>query len=132
MHSLSCKIERDLEFGTRLWVCSSTIADRCADARSRLRPSVRISSRGRTLERVGVASEVLGFTTRAWKGGQSREQWLADGRPPNPGRLNDLRHIVYKRADEPYRHARRHLGLMMREGLLKENIDEGVALGAQS
>ena len=130
MHSLSYKIERDTEFRTRLWVCSSTIADRCADARSRLRPSVRISSRG--LERVGVASEVLGFTTRAWKGGQSREQWLADGRPPNPGRLNDLRHIVYKRADEPYRHARRHLGLMMREGLLKENIDGEALLWAHN
>ena len=77
----------------------------------------------RTLERCGVATEVLGFTTRAWKGGQSREAWLAEGRPPEPGRLNDLRHIIYKRADQPYRHARRHLGLMMREGLLKENID---------
>jgi len=77
----------------------------------------------RTLERCGVATEVLGFTTRAWKGGQSREAWLAEGRPSEPGRLNDVRHIIYKRADQPYRHARRHLGLMMREGLLKENID---------
>ena len=71
----------------------------------------------------GVKTEILGFTTRAWKGGQSREVWLADGRPANPGRLNDLRHIVYKQADEPWRRARRNLGLMMREGLLKENID---------
>ncbi|HAV80794.1 MAG TPA: cobaltochelatase subunit CobT, partial [Erythrobacter sp.] len=63
------------------------------------------------------------FTTRAWKGGQSREMWLSDGRPANPGRLNDLRHILYKKADEPWRRARRNLGLMMREGLLKENID---------
>src|SRR4028118_451043 len=77
----------------------------------------------RTLERCGVATEVLGFTTRAWKGGQCREAWLAAGRPGDPGRLNDLRHVVYKRADQPYRHARRNLGLMMREGLLKENID---------
>ena len=79
-----------------------------------------------------VATEILGFTTRAWKGGQSRERWLAEGRPPTPGRLNDLRHIVYKRADEPYRHARRNLGLMMREGLLKENIDGEALLWAHN
>jgi len=84
----------------------------------------------RTLERCGVQSEILGFTTRAWKGGQSREAWLAAGRPPHPGRLNDLRHIVYKRADEPYRHGKRNLGLMMREGLLKENIDGEALLWA--
>jgi cobaltochelatase CobT len=77
----------------------------------------------RTLERCGVKVEILGFTTRAWKGGQSREKWIAEGKPPHPGRLNDLRHIVYKAADEPWRRARRNLGLMMREGLLKENID---------
>ena len=86
----------------------------------------------RTLERCGVATEILGFTTRGWKGGQSREAWLTAGRPPNPGRLNDLRHIVYKRADEPYRHARRNLGLMMREGLLKENIDGEALLWAHN
>ncbi len=77
----------------------------------------------RTLERCGVKAEILGFTTRQWKGGQAREQWLAAGKPANPGRLNDLRHIVYKSADTPWRRARRNLGLMMREGLLKENID---------
>jgi cobaltochelatase CobT len=77
----------------------------------------------RTLERCGVKAEILGFTTRQWKGGQSREAWLAAGKPPLPGRLNDLRHIVYKSADTPWRRARRNLGLMMREGLLKENID---------
>ncbi|HRD77784.1 MAG TPA: cobaltochelatase subunit CobT [Hyphomicrobiaceae bacterium] len=77
----------------------------------------------RTLERCGVKVEILGFTTRAWKGGQSREAWLAAGKPPNPGRLNDLRHIVYKTADAPWRRAKRNLALMMREGLLKENID---------
>ena len=77
----------------------------------------------RTLERCGVKVEILGFTTRAWKGGQSREAWLQSGKPANPGRLNDLRHIVYKSADAPWRRARRNLGLMMREGLLKENID---------
>jgi cobaltochelatase CobT len=77
----------------------------------------------RTLERCGVKVEILGFTTRAWKGGQSRERWIAAGKPPNPGRLNDLRHIVYKAADAPWRRARRNLGLMLREGILKENID---------
>jgi cobaltochelatase CobT len=77
----------------------------------------------RTLERCGVKVEILGFTTRAWKGGKSREKWLADNKPASPGRLNDLRHIIYKPADAPWRRSRRSLGLMMREGLLKENID---------
>ena len=77
----------------------------------------------RTLERCAVKVEILGFTTRAWKGGQSRERWITAGKPPNPGRLNDLRHIVYKAADAPWRRARRSLGLMLREGILKENID---------
>jgi cobaltochelatase CobT len=76
-----------------------------------------------TLERCGVKVEILGFTTRAWKGGQSRERWIAQGKPVNPGRLNDLRHIIYKSADAPWRRARKNLGLMLREGLLKENID---------
>jgi cobaltochelatase CobT len=88
-----------------------TVAATCADILAR------------TLERCGVKVEILGFTTRAWKGGQSREAWLAAGKPPNPGRLNDLRHIIYKAADAPWRRARKNLGLMMREGLLKENID---------
>ncbi len=88
-----------------------TVAATCADVLAR------------TLERCGVKVEILGFTTRAWKGGQSRETWLQAGKPANPGRLNDLRHIVYKAADEPWRRARKNLGLMMREGLLKENID---------
>ncbi|MBW3559090.1 MAG: cobaltochelatase subunit CobT [Proteobacteria bacterium] len=86
----------------------------------------------RTLERCGVKVEVLGFTTRAWKGGQSRDRWLKDGKPPQPGRLNDLRHIVYKAADTPWRRARKNLGLMMREGLLKENIDGEALLWAHS
>ena len=84
----------------------------------------------RTLERCGVKVEVLGFTTRAWKGGQSRELWLQRGKPANPGRLNDLRHIVYKAADAPWRRARKNLGLMLREGLLKENIDGEALLWA--
>ncbi|CAH1677748.1 Aerobic cobaltochelatase subunit CobT [Hyphomicrobiales bacterium] len=88
-----------------------TVAATCADVLAR------------TLERCGVKVEILGFTTRAWKGGQSREVWLQNGKPVNPGRLNDLRHIIYKAADAPWRRVRRNLGLMMREGLLKENID---------
>ncbi|HHG89829.1 MAG TPA: cobaltochelatase subunit CobT [Devosia sp.] len=84
----------------------------------------------RTLERCGVKVEILGFTTRAWKGGRSREAWLEANRPPGPGRVNDIRHIVYKSADQPWRHARRNLGLMMREGLLKENIDGEALLWA--
>jgi cobaltochelatase CobT len=84
----------------------------------------------RTLERCGVKVEILGFTTRAWKGGQSREAWLRAGKPASPGRLNDLRHIVYKPADAPWRRARRSLGLMLREGLLKENIDGEAILWA--
>ncbi len=84
----------------------------------------------RTLERCGVKVEILGFTTRAWKGGKAKEDWLAAGRPPQPGRLNDLRHVVYKSGDAPWRRARRNLGLMMREGLLKENIDGEALLWA--
>ena len=84
----------------------------------------------RTLERCAVKVEILGFTTRAWKGGQSRERWVADGKPRNPGRLNDLRHIIYKSADAPWRRSRKNLGLMLREGLLKENIDGEALLWA--
>ena len=84
----------------------------------------------RTLERCGVKVEILGFTTRAWKGGQAREHWLTAGKPANPGRLNDLRHIIYKSADAPWRRARKNLGLMLREGLLKENIDGEALLWA--
>ncbi len=88
-----------------------TVAATCADILAR------------TLERCGVKVEILGFSTRAWKGGQSRETWLQAGKPPNPGRLNDIRHVIYKAADAPWRRSRKNLGLMMREGLLKENID---------
>ncbi len=86
----------------------------------------------RTLERCAVKVEVLGFTTRAWKGGQAREKWLSAGKPPNPGRLNDLRHIIYKQADAPWRRARKNLGLMLREGILKENIDGEALLWAHN
>ena len=121
-HSLSYKIERETEFRDTV---VSLLIDNSGSMRGR---PISIAAMcadilARTLERCGVTSEILGFTTRAWKGGQSREAWLSEGRPASPGRLNDLRHIVYKRADEPYRHARKNLGLMMREGLLKENID---------
>lgn len=84
----------------------------------------------RTLERCGVKVEILGFTTRAWKGGRAKEEWVGAGRPPQPGRLNDLRHVIYKSGDAPWRRARRNLGLMMREGLLKENIDGEALLWA--
>ncbi|WP_118857905.1 cobaltochelatase subunit CobT [Sphingomonas mesophila] len=128
-HSLSYKVERETDFKDTV---VSLLIDNSGSMRGR---PIAIAAMcadilARTLERCGVATEILGFTTRAWKGGQSREAWLSEGRPPNPGRLNDLRHIVYKRADEPYRHARKSLGLMMREGLLKENIDGEALLWA--
>src|SRR5579871_3325458 len=122
MHPLSFKREKDTDFRdtvVTLLLDNSgsmrgrpiTVAATCADILAR------------TLERCGVKVEILGFTTRAWKGGQSREAWLSQGKPANPGRLNDLRHIIYKSADAPWRRSRKNLGLMMREGLLKENID---------
>ena len=120
--SLSYKIERDTDFRDTV---VTLLIDNSGSMRGRPISIAAISADilARTLERCGVKTEILGFTTRAWKGGQSRETWLAAGRPPQPGRLNDVRHIVYKRADEPWRRARPALGLMMREGLLKENID---------
>ncbi len=129
MQPLSFKQERDTKFRdtvVTLLLDNSgsmrgrpiTVAATCADILAR------------TLERCGVSVEILGFTTRAWKGGQSREQWLKSGKPQSPGRLNDLRHIIYKSADAPWRRARKNLGLMMREGLLKENIDGEALLWA--
>ncbi len=120
--ALSFKMEKDIEFRdtvVSLLIDNSgsmrgrpiTIAAMCADILAR------------TLERCSVKTEVLGFTTKAWKGGKSRESWLEEGKQPAPGRLNDLRHIIYKTADEPWRRSKRNLGLMLREGLLKENID---------
>ena len=130
-HSLSYKIERETEFRDTV---VTLLLDNSGSMRGRPISIAAISADilARTLERCGVKTEILGFTTRAWKGGQAREKWLADGRPPSPGRLNDLRHIVYKRADEPWRHARASLGLMMREGLLKENIDGEALLWAHA
>ncbi|MDP8913463.1 MAG: cobaltochelatase subunit CobT [Pseudomonadota bacterium] len=129
--SLSYKIERDTEFRDTV---VSLLIDNSGSMRGRPISIAAISADilARTLERCGVKTEILGFTTRAWKGGQSREKWLSDGRPPHPGRLNDLRHIVYKQADEPWRRARKNLGLMMREGLLKENIDGEALLWAHN
>ena len=130
-HSLSYKIERDTDFRDTV---VTLLIDNSGSMRGRPISIAAISAdiMARTLERCGVRVEILGFTTRAWKGGQSREHWLAAGRPAQPGRLNDLRHIIYKRADEPWRHARKSLGLMMREGLLKENIDGEALLWAHN
>ncbi|BEV01417.1 cobaltochelatase subunit CobT [Novosphingobium olei] len=130
-HSLSYKIERDVEFKDTV---VTLLIDNSGSMRGRPISIAAISAdiMARTLERCGVKTEILGFTTRAWKGGQSREQWLAGGKPAQPGRLNDLRHIVYKKADEPWRRARKNLGLMMREGLLKENIDGEALLWAHN
>jgi cobaltochelatase CobT len=129
--SLSYKSERDIEFKDTI---VTLLIDNSGSMRGRPISIAAISAdvMARTLERCGVKTEILGFTTRAWKGGMSRDAWLAGGKPAQPGRLNDLRHIVYKKADEPWRHARRNLGLMMREGLLKENIDGEALLWAHS
>jgi len=129
--SLSYKIERDTEFRDTV---VTLLIDNSGSMRGRPISIAAVSAdiMARTLERCGVKTEILGFTTRAWKGGLAREDWLAAGRPPMPGRLNDLRHIVYKAADEPWRRARRNLGLMMREGLLKENIDGEALLWAHN
>jgi cobaltochelatase CobT len=122
LQALSFKVERDTDFRD---TCVTLLLDNSGSMRGRPITIAAICGDilARTLERCGVKVEILGFTTRAWKGGKSREAWLEAGRPPNPGRVNDIRHIIYKAADEPWRHARRNLGLMMREGLLKENID---------
>jgi cobaltochelatase CobT len=130
-HALSYKVERDTDFRDTV---VTLLIDNSGSMRGRPISIAAICADilARTLERCGVKVEILGFTTRAWKGGQAREAWLTDGRPPKPGRLNDLRHIIYKTADAPWRRARRNLGLMMREGLLKENIDGEALLWAHN
>ncbi|MCA8890074.1 MAG: cobaltochelatase subunit CobT, partial [Parvularculaceae bacterium] len=122
MQPLSFKRERELDFRDTV---VTLLIDNSGSMRGRPISIAAICADilARTLERCSVRVEILGFTTRAWKGGQSREKWVADGRPAHPGRLNDLRHIIYKAADAPWRRARTALGLMMKEGLLKENID---------
>ncbi len=119
---LSFKVERDTDFRDTV---VTLVLDNSGSMRGRPISIAAICADvlARTLERCDVKVEILGFTTRAWKGGQSRERWLGEGRPQTPGRLNDLRHIIYKSADSPWRRARTNLGLMMKEGLLKENID---------
>jgi cobaltochelatase CobT len=119
---LSFKVENDTEFRDTI---VTLLIDNSGSMRGRPISIAAICAdvMARTLERCQVKCEILGFTTRAWKGGKSREQWLNEGRPAEPGRLNDLRHIIYKNADAPWRRARPNLGLMMKEGLLKENID---------
>src|SRR6185436_2516198 len=128
---LSYKQEQEMEFRDTV---VSLLIDNSGSMRGRPITVAAMSADilARTLERCGVKVEILGFTTRAWKGGQSREQWLAAGKPANPGRLNDLRHIVYKPADAPWRRARKNLGLMLREGILKENIDGEALLWAHN
>ncbi len=130
-HALSYKVERDTRFRDTV---VTLLIDNSGSMRGRPISIAAICADilARTLERCSVKTEILGFTTRAWKGGQSREKWLAAGRPGKPGRLNDLRHIVYKPADAPWRRARKNLGLMMREGLLKENIDGEALLWAHA
>ncbi|MBC6441691.1 MAG: cobaltochelatase subunit CobT [Rhodobacteraceae bacterium] len=119
---LSFKVEQDTEFKDTI---VTILLDNSGSMRGRPISIAAICADvlARTLERCQVKCEILGFTTRTWKGGQSREQWLKQGRTQTPGRLNDLRHIIYKSADAPWRRSRPNLGLMMKEGLLKENID---------
>jgi len=131
LYPLSYKMEHETEFRDTV---VSLLIDNSGSMRGRPIAVAAMSADilARTLERCGVKVEILGFTTRAWKGGQAREKWLADGKPAGPGRLNDLRHIIYKSADAPYRRARKSLGLMLREGLLKENIDGEALLWAHN
>lgn len=129
-HGLSYKQESDTEFKDTI---VTLLLDNSGSMRGRPITMTAICADilARTLERCGVKVEILGFTTRTWKGGVSRDQWLKDGKPAQPGRLNDVRHIIYKNADTPWRHSRDHLGLMLREGILKENIDGEALLWAQ-
>lgn len=127
---LTYKMERDIPFRDTI---VTLLLDNSGSMRGRPITLAAMSADilSRTLERCGVKVEILGFTTRAWKGGQSRDLWLKQGKPPQPGRLNDLRHIIYKAAEQPWRRGRQNLGLMLREGLLKENIDGEALLWAQ-
>lgn len=129
LQSLSYKMESETEFKDTV---VTLLLDNSGSMRGRPISTAAISADilARTLERCGVKVEILGFTTKAWKGGQARQKWLKEDRPQDPGRLNDLRHIIYKTADIPWRRTRRNLGLMMREGLLKENIDGEALLWA--
>ena len=129
LHSLTYKREKEMSFRDTV-VC--LLIDNSGSMRGRPIAVAAMSADilARTLERCGVKVEILGFTTRMWKGGQARERWIAAGKPANPGRLNDLRHIIYKPAEAPWRRGRKNLGLMLREGILKENIDGEALLWA--
>jgi cobaltochelatase CobT len=131
MTPLSFKMERDTEFRDTV---VSLLIDNSGSMRGRPITIAALSADilARTLERCGVKVEILGFTTKAWKGGEARNRWVAAGKPAQPGRLNDLRHIVYKGADAPWRRTRKNLGLMLREGILKENIDGEALLWAHN
>ncbi len=128
---LSYKVEKESDFRDTV---VSLLLDNSGSMRGRPISVAAISADliARTLERCAVKVEILGFTTRAWKGGQAREKWVGEGKPADPGRLNDLRHIIYKGADTPWRRSRKSLGLMLREGLLKENIDGEALLWAHN
>jgi cobaltochelatase CobT len=128
-HSLSYKKEKETEFKDTV---VTILIDNSGSMRGRPISVAAICADilSRTLERCSVKVEILGFTTKNWKGGQSREMWNAENKPTNPGRLNDLRHIIYKSADKPWRQAKKNLGLMLKEGLLKENIDGEALLWA--
>ena len=128
---LSFKIEKDSEFKDTL---VSILVDSSGSMRGRSMTTAAICADiiGSTLDRCNIKTEILGFTTKHWKGGDSRKLWLEQGKIPNPGRLNDLRHIIFKPADQAWRRGRKNLGLMLREGLLKENVDGEALMWAQN
>ena len=128
-HSLSYKMEKEIEFKDTI---VTLLIDNSGSMRGRPISVAAICADilSRTLERCSVKVEILGFTTKNWKGGKSREKWALKNKPANPGRLNDLRHIIYKSADKPWRQSKKNLGLMLKEGLLKENIDGEALLWA--
>jgi len=121
-NKLSYKVEKEIEFKDTI---VSLLIDNSGSMRGRPITVAALCSDilAKTLERCLIKSEILGFTTKAWKGGKSRENWIKNGKPSNPGRLNDLRHIIYKSADAPWRRSKKNLGLLLKEGILKENVD---------
>ena len=129
MAPLAFKLEQDTDFRDTV---VTLLIDNSGSMRGRPIETAAVCADvlSRTLERCGVKVEILGFTTKNWKGGKAKEEWLAAAKPPQPGRLNDLRHIIYKGADSPWRRARKNLGLMLKEGILKENIDGEALLWA--
>jgi len=130
-NKLSYKKEKEVEFKDTI---VSLLIDNSGSMRGRPITVAALCSDilAKTLERCQIKTEILGFTTKAWKGGESREKWIKEKKPSNPGRLNDLRHIVYKSADSPSRRSKQNLGLLLREGILKENIDGEALMWANS